>query len=91
MDLATALPNLGVGVAAVVVMFLMSRVITQIYVSRLKEKDQEFLAEIKEREVSFRTYEKEVRETTLKQLHETTRVVAENTKVMDRVVDLLQK
>ena len=73
--LFNVLPNLGVGVAAVGAMYGMYR----LTLVRLKEKDEEFLTEIKEREEAFREYSKDVQQKTMQQL-------GENTRALERVI-----
>jgi len=75
-----SLSNLSVGVAAVVVMYLMYKGT----MARLKEKDHEFLDEIKDREKKFE-------ELSHKILNETTKQLSENTKVLGRVIFHLDK
>ena len=80
MNFLEILPNLGVGVAAVGAMYFMYK----LTLARMKEKDSEFLEEIREREQAFRNYSQEVQSQTLTQL-------SENTKALERVIDHLKQ
>lgn len=81
----TILPNLSIGVISVVALVY---VVTKFLV-HLDERTVRHEEAMKEREMSLRTVEAEVRSTLSTHLTESTHAVRENTKVLSRVVNHL--
>lgn len=77
-SLIGVLPNLGVGVAAVLGIVFAIRY----FLEALEKRAVEHAAAMKEREDAFRELEKEIRQTLVSQL-------VENTRAMERVVEHL--
>lgn len=90
-SLFTIIPNLGIGVVAIITLGYVTReFINHLRLVHQEHKDvmgklhSEHLTELKEREVAIREVEKEVRQNITEQL-------SQNTQVMDRVVKALEK
>ena len=84
--LAETLPNLGVGVASIGAVGF----ITINFLKSMKEERREYRSSLDERELAFRTLEKEVRTSISQQLYNATHQLTENSKTMERVIDHLE-
>lgn len=70
-SLISALPNLSIGVIAVLSLVY----VTRQFIDQLRTLSMKHMEEIKEREIALRTVEKEVRTTILTALNESTAVM----------------
>ena len=93
-DIFTTLPNLSIGVVAVLGLVWTFHKVAE----RSQITSKHFLDEIAEREKAFRTFEREVRTNYAKQLSESTNTLArvsenlkENTRTMERVLNHLDR
>lgn len=91
MDLLTTLPNLSIGVVAILTLGYISRefishlkVIHSEHKKEMSELHREHLVELKEREVAMRDVEREVRSNITDQL-------SRNTHALERAMHLLDK
>ncbi|KKM81322.1 hypothetical protein LCGC14_1331060 [marine sediment metagenome] len=80
MDFLTILPNLSIGVIAILALVYLSKK----FLDRLESKDKEFTKELGNREDAFRALEKEVRTTVMQQL-------ADNTHAFKKVINHIDK
>lgn len=78
MDFLQVLPNLGIGVVAVLALAY----ITRNFLEHLDARSKRHEEAMKEREEAFRTLEREVRDKILSQLNE-------NSNLMERIMDKL--
>lgn len=79
-NLLQILPNLSVGVVAILSLVYVSKE----FLAHLKEQNKESRIERQEREIALREVEKEVRTTITTQLSENTRVIERAIAVLDR-------
>lgn len=86
-SLISALPNLGVGVVAV----LAIGYIVNKFLIAMDERTQRHEAAMSEREAYLLQVESDIRDTLSANLSNSTRVIEENTRVLVRVIDHLEK
>lgn len=92
----TVLPNLSIGVVAVLALAYLSLVHSRAqketqeqFMKALDDRATKHESAMQEREEALRSVEREVRSTFSKHLLESTRALEENTKVLSRVVSKL--
>lgn len=90
-DLLTILPNLSIGVVAVLGMIYLAMKLTAGFLDTLKEMRKSHELAMKEREDALRAVEKEVRTEITTQLISATSALHANTKTMERVLTHFDK
>lgn len=86
-SLANILPNLGIGVVAV----LCLAYLTKFFIDKLDARAASHEKAMKEREDALRAVEREMRGSLTNIISQTNSVVAENTRVLHRVINHLDR
>ena len=86
----TALPQLGIAGAAILVMYMMYKDSS----ARFEQKDQLLIHQVEKHETTLKenqVYLREVHASTMSQLSHASRVIEDNVKAYERVINVLDK